>query len=240
MTFKSIVRMFKRGSVCVFGLRGRGKDMLTSNVIARRKEPYVSNVPYGGKRYPLDFAKLDAGQNTYRDFISGCVKYYEYPYPRGTDIYISDVGVYLPSQFCKELNREYAYFPTFYALSRQLGGCNVHINTQSLPRAWDKLREQSDTYIRCRKCIVLFHRIVLQAITIYDKTDSAERNVPQYPKRFLKGFGIRREIYEQQERTYLINYGRVRNRILLYWHKGDYDTLYFRGLLANGKKENCA
>lgn len=237
MNFKKIVKLFKRSSVCVFGLRGRGKDLLISNVVARRKEPYISNVPYGFERFELDFSKLDAGCNSYENFMDGDLSYYEFPYKPGTDIYISDVGVYLPSQYNKELNQRYKYFPTFLALSRQLGDCNVHINTQSLGRCWDKLREQSDTYIRCRWCKVLFHKIVIQAITIYEKCDSALNNVPQYPKKLFKGVGTRREIYEQQERTYLINYGKVKNRMLLYRHRGDYDTCYFKEILKNGKKQ---
>jgi hypothetical protein len=61
MRFKKIIRMFEDGNVCVTGLRGRGKDMLMSNVVVRRKKPYVSNVDYKGKKarfkrfYPLDY-----------------------------------------------------------------------------------------------------------------------------------------------------------------------------------------
>ena len=44
MRFKRIIRYFKRGNVCVTGLRGTGKDLLMGNVIARRKKNYVSNL----------------------------------------------------------------------------------------------------------------------------------------------------------------------------------------------------
>lgn len=70
------------------------------------------------------------------------MKAYEYPYPDGTDIYIADAGIYFPSQFCNELNRDYKYFPTFMALTRHLGEANVHFNVQNLNRVWDKIRSK--------------------------------------------------------------------------------------------------
>ena len=42
MLFSSVIRLFKRGNVCVTGLRGTGKDLLMSNVVVRRKKPYIS------------------------------------------------------------------------------------------------------------------------------------------------------------------------------------------------------
>ena len=36
-----------------------------------------------------------------------------HPYPDGTDIYLSDAGIYFPSQFCSELNREYPFMAVF-------------------------------------------------------------------------------------------------------------------------------
>lgn len=36
---RKIVKMFENGSVSVFGLRGKGKDLLTANVVCRRKSP---------------------------------------------------------------------------------------------------------------------------------------------------------------------------------------------------------
>lgn len=238
MRFAKIVRMFRRANVIVTGKIGRGKDMLISNVVARRNEPYVSNVPYGGKHIPLDLNVLDAGQNTYRNFISGDIKYYEAPYADGTDIYISDVGIYLPAQYCTDLNKQYPYLPTFLALVRQIQAAHVHINTQALNRAWDKLREQADQFITCRRCIVLFGgRLVLQWITIYDRAESCANEVPQFPRKLFKGFGTRREIYMTQERTYLIEHGHVDNKFLVYRNRGDYDTRYFKTLLAGGRKE---
>lgn len=156
MRIKKIIRLFEDGNVCVTGLRGRGKDMLLANVTQRRQKPYVSNTDYGGVRYPFIPNDFNCAGNTYKEFISGDLYPYVFPFPDGTDIYIADAGVYFPAQYCNELNRDYGYFATFMALSRHLGKSNVHFNVQNLNRCWDKIREQSDIYIMCNKCVVLF------------------------------------------------------------------------------------
>lgn len=91
MTIQRIISMFKKRNVCVFGLRGDGKDMLMSNVIVRRREPYVSNFVYdksGKYHQDLEFSKIDCGQNSWIDLINNDIKYYEFPY-KMDPIYIS-------------------------------------------------------------------------------------------------------------------------------------------------------
>lgn len=240
MRLKKVVKMFKKGNVCVTGLRGTGKDMLMSNVVVRRKEEYVSNIDYGGKKAhynELDFKKLNLGENTYKNLLEGNVKYYKYPYPSGSDIYISDVGVYFPSQYCNELNRDYKHLPMYMALSRQLSHNNVHINVQNLNRAWDKIREQSDIYIRCRRCIVLFGKVVIQLITTYDKYQSCVDRVE--PCKIRVPVMAKREVKENAKMyldKYRNNYGTIKNHLLIYWNKSTYDTYYFEKLFEGGVK----
>ncbi|MBQ8302020.1 MAG: hypothetical protein IJX97_00535 [Clostridia bacterium] len=239
MFFYKIVRMFKDGNVCVCGLRGTGKDVLTGNVIARRNVPYVSNLDYtGGKNYQkLDFDKIDVGKNTWRNLIKGKPRYYKFPYAAGSDIYISDVGIYMPSQYCSELNREFPHLPTYMALSRQVSHNNFHINVQSLNRAWDKIREQSDQYIRCRWCKVLFGFLVIQRITIYDKYQSAVDRV--HPCRIRVPIFASAEV-RQQASLYLDKffntYGDVKNHWLIYFNYSKHDTYYFEKLFEEGEK----
>ena len=171
---RKVCDIFKSGNTCVTGLRGRGKDLLMSNVVARRKLPYISNIDYHCKSSQyirLDFPSLDT-KNEFQDFIDGTIKKYDYPYPDGADIYISDSGIYLPAQYYTKLDKLYGYLSTFMALSRHLGDCNVHINAQNLNRVWDKVREQSDMYILCRSCKVLFGKLVFMRILVYDKYQS--------------------------------------------------------------------
>lgn len=238
MTLRRIIRLFKTGNTCVTGLRGTGKDMLMANVVVRRKEPYISNVNYGGKFQDLDFYKIDVGGNTYRDFIAHDPKYYEFPYEYASDIYLSDAGVYLPSQYCNELNREYKSMAVYQALSRQVSGNNFHINTQNLNRLWDKVREQSDIYIRCNWCKVLFGKIVIQKVTLYERAESCQNRVP--PCRVRMGLTDISPARRLQKRMYIDTYecshGRIQSGLLIYRNKSTYDTLLFKEMLKNGKK----
>lgn len=232
---RKIVKMFNKGNVCVAGLRGDGKDMLMANVVCRRKQDYISNVCYDPNHHiPFVPKEFDCAGNIYKDFIEGTVRRYIYPYPDGTDIYISDVGVYFPSQYCSQLNRDYGYFSTFMALSRHLGDCNVHFNVQNLNRAWDKLREQSDLYIWCNWCKVLFGRIVLQKVTIYEKYQSCVDRIPPYnvPMPWINADRIQHWKIDKQK--YFCNYGKVKPRLLLYLNRSNYDTRVFAEVLANG------
>lgn len=98
-----VKRLFKRGNVCVTGLRGTGKDLIFGNVIhSRKKEPYVSNLDYGGKYNEFFYQDVDLGGNTYDTMLSGPL-FYEYPFDPGTDIYISDVGCYFPLSIAMSL-----------------------------------------------------------------------------------------------------------------------------------------
>lgn len=232
---RKIVQLFENGSVSVFGLRGKGKDLLTANVVVRRKKPYVSNVNYGGIWYPLDLNALDC-HNSYRDFISGDPWYYEYPYPDGTDVYISDAGVYFPAQYCNQLNNAYPSLATFQALSRHLGDCSMHVNSQALARVYDKIREQSEIYIRCMGCKVYFGKLVVQKVLIYEKYQSAADCVPVFKlpvSSFLFG-GMQTYLLAKQH--YRITYGEIKPRTLVYWNKSKYDTRLFKEMLKNGKK----
>lgn len=237
---KKIIKMFESGNVCITGLRGTGKDLLTSNIIVRRNEPYVANIDYtkGVNYQTLDFNLLDIGKTNYKDFINGIVNYYEYPYIIGSDIYISDVGVYFPSQYCNELNRDYKHFALYQALTRQVSHNNIHINVQNLNRAWDKIREQSDIYIRCNNCIVI-GKLVIQSITIYDKYDSAVNRVK--PCRISVPL-FADKITKQNAKIYIDNFinqhGMVKNKLLIYINKSNYDTYHFEKLLKGGKEND--
>ena len=239
MRFKKIVRLFEQGNVCVTGLRGTGKDLLFGNVIQRRKKDYVSNVDYGSslffRFYKANLLDLDC-RNIYRNFITGNINEFQWVYPDGADVYLSDCGVYFPSQYCNELNKMYGGIVTYQALSRQVSFNNFHCNCQSLGRVWDKIREQSGVYIRCRKCFYLFG-YVLQFITIYDKYDSCLARVQ--PCRVH--VPLLNAPARAMAQTYIDNFfnvhGSVKNRILFYKNRSKHDTYYFRYLMGGKKNE---
>ena len=236
---KKTIKFFEQGNVCVVGLRGCGKDMLFANVVARRKQPYISNTDYHAKRSPfikLRFDKLNV-KNNYKNFISDDIVPYDYPYPERADIYIADCGVYLPAQYCNELNKLYPEFPTFYALSRHIADNNVHFNVQNLNRVWDKLREQSDIYIRTIKCRVI-GKFVIQTYIYYDKYSACVDRVEPYKHIRIpllsnrEQRGLLRQKDEEMKRLFKQNYGLVKKRTIIYRNKSKYDTRLFKGVLS--------
>lgn len=231
MRFKKIIHLFKDGSVCVFGKRGSGKDLLTGNIIVRRKLPYISNIDYGGKYIPFNYNDLDVGGNYYPNFISGNIKPYSFKYPDGTDVYISDAGIYFPSQYCSELNKNYPQMPVYQALCRHTSNASFHTNSQALGRVWDKIREQSETFILCRKCIYI-KGLVFQWVTIYDRYDSA--NQKQRPLKLPMPMFANKEMRLQRDIQYAqfeAAHGSIKNAVLIYRNKSTYDTRRFKAIL---------
>lgn len=237
MGFSKIRKLFKRGNVSVFGNCGAGKDLLFGNV-AVRSSGHIGNVCYGKNYYPVDFNVLDVGTNTYDNFIRNDVNKYEYPYPVGVDHFYSDCGIIFPAQYCNELNKKYPYFATFFAIRRHLGQCNVHTNSQALSRVWDKLREQSDTYILCRGVFkpLLKLGIVVQLVTTYDRYESAQARLkPCRVRSKLLSTGGTRMQADIARDNYANTHGEVKNHILIYLNKAKYDTHHFKKLLEGGK-----
>lgn len=237
MLFRNVIKLFDNHSVCVCGMKGTGKDLLMGNVIARKNKDYISNLDYTNDShfYLCDFDKLMLSHNSYNDIICGCVKPYTFPYPLGSDIYISDAGIYFPSQYCNELNKRYFSFPFFMALSRQVAdGTKVHINTQNLNRCWDKIREMSDIYITCNRCWYFFG-FVLQKITIYDKYDSCLNRVrPCRVSQPLTFNPMARATVDTYRDNFFNVHGDVKSKWLLYRNKSKHDTLYFKKFFAEG------
>ena len=96
MNMRKILKLFDSGNVCVVGLRGCGKDMLFANVIARRKQPYISNTDYHCKKSPfmkLSFDRLNI-KNNYKNFISGEIVPMITPTPKNA-IFISAIAVFI-------------------------------------------------------------------------------------------------------------------------------------------------
>lgn len=238
LRFNKVRKLFENGNVIVTGLRGTGKDMLMANVIARDKKPYVSNIDYKVKStfIPLNLKKLDLPVN-YDTFIKGDFVPYDYPYPERSNIYISDAGVYFPSQFQGQLVRDYVGVPVFQALSRHLGDCNFHCNVQNLNRLWDKIREQSDIYIRCLSTKV-FGKFVIQSVIVYDKYDSCLNRVEPYVhiKTPLLGNSTSRAEFRSKDelayREFKERNGSVKKYTMIYLNKSKYDTRLFKKLLS--------
>ena len=195
---KEMIKEFKRSNVIVFGKKGTGKDLVFNYVINKRKETYYSNVDYGGDYKYIETKDLTTG-NTYVDFINNDINVIEKDFSRETkDIYLSDCGIILPSQYDSSLHKIFPSFSSYYALSRHLYNSNVHCNTQALSRVWKALREQADYYVNTRYTIKLFGLLITKVYT-YDNYASAEKNIRPY--KLKKGLNDRtaQELYQEFE-----------------------------------------
>lgn len=238
MRFKKIIDLFKQRNVCVDGLRGRGKDLLFGNVINRLKKPYISNLCYDKKGLYNQFNINDFDiKNNYRNFNNYDINKYEFPFEDSMDLYLSDCNLYFPNYDFINLNKEYKGFIGYCALSRQISNNNVHFNTQNLNRVWDKLREQSDVYIKCVACFYIpFIKLVIQKVIIYNKEESCINRIR--PCRIRVPFNASKEA-KMNAQLYKDNFynvhGDVKSHWLIYFNKSKHDTRAFREILQNGK-----
>lgn len=235
-----IVKLYDTHSVACCGMKGSGKDMLTANVIVRRDLTYSSNIDYThDERFiPLDFAILRCN-NSWRNFVDGYIKRYLFPLPEHCDIYISDAGIYLPSQYCNDLNRYLPDIPTFIAIQRHLNLGKTHYNCQNLNRVWDKIREMCDVYIYSEWCKVFFGKLVIQSVIVYDKAESCQNRVK--PPRIRSRGLVKSKEAEMQRDIYLDSHenvhGLCKRRLLVYFNKSKYDTRHFKKLLEGANEK---
>lgn len=232
---KRIVRLFEEGNVIVSGMKGRGKDLLFCIVINARKKNYISNVQYSSpkkkyQRFDADFKVWELSGNSYVDMVTGEIKQYVYPYPDGMDWYISDAGIYFPSQYQSELCKRYKSAPMFQALSRHLGDCAVHTNVQNMPRVWDKIREQSDIYIRMHRSKVFFGKLCYVCAYVYSQREACESGV--VPPRF--GIG---KTAKQAKYNFEISHGKIQKISFFCKLPYKYDSRRFKKILENNCKD---
>ena len=173
-------KQFARQNVIVTGKKGTGKDVLFSAVINKRKEMAYSNINYGKYTIVKPISYLNTLPNTYENLLQGDVQIIEKNIDEETDYYLSDGGIYLPSQYdvalCK--NDNYKSLPIFYTLSRHLANMNVHVNVQNINRLWIKLREHADYYITCKYCINLGFWLYLKTIHYESYDDCLNNKLP--------------------------------------------------------------
>ena len=172
-----ILNAFNNNNVIVYGKKGCGKDLVFNYVINKRKRKCSSNIQFNEKYCTVAPIKsLELGDINYERLIDDNVIPGKKTLKEKEDYYLSDGGIYLPSQYTSYLDKRYKSLPITYALSRHLAQFNVHINTQALIRPWNKLREQADTYIRCVKTYKLPF-FLLTKMYAYDKYESANANL---------------------------------------------------------------
>lgn len=222
---------FIEGSVMVSGRKRYGKDILFQTMINARKEPYFANIDYGGAYTHIDMKELLLGDNTYVNFINGNIKKIDkYDKLEGHDVYISDGGIYLPSQADSLLHKLYPSLPITYALSGHLYANGIHVNTQRLDRVWKALREQADYFVLMRKrCLKLPFFIVLFT-TEYTKYDSALQELaPMKSTLFNKYSKAEKDLYKAK-------HGFIKDGLIIVpKHTLKYDTRAFHKVIYGEK-----
>lgn len=231
-----IVKCFEGGSTVTCGMKRRGKDMLFNYVVNKRRKQYISNCCYTRDRSKfipfVPTEQFSLGGNTFINFVENKLIPYDYPYPDGVDYYISDAGVYFPSQEFSLLSKRYPNFPLFQAICAQLGGCNIHWNVQNFNRLWDKAREQCDFYffMLSTKVSKIFH-IAKVKLRYYDKAQSCQDRVTPMRKRFGKSAKIE---YEK----FTASYGVIKEFTIYFHVPYRYDDRIFKTKLSSEVIDN--
>jgi hypothetical protein len=224
MNLSFMVKQFERNNVVVFGKKGAGKDMLFQQIINARNKFHYSNISYGKKTLPIVMNDISLWPNTYENMINGQIEKIKPNLNERYDIYISDAGVMLPSQYDWLLHKKYPSLPLLYALQRHLYASNMHVNVQSLGRVWKPIRELADGYIQCERVIWL-GPIYIQFVTYYDRYNSAEQSLLPMKRRIINGMSD--AIADQ----YIATNGLIKPMYLIGTKKRiKYDTRYFRNV----------
>jgi hypothetical protein len=224
-------KQFDKHNMIVFGKKGSGKDLFFQTIIKYRKKRYYSNIPYGYKReQSIAISDLSVSPNTFEQTIDN--KFHRIPvrFEEKIDFYVSDGGIYLPSQYDSLIDRKFPSLFIFYVLIRHLYNSNIHINYNgSITRLYKKLREQADGYVKMRGVIKLPFILVLLG-TYYDKFESAESSLLPLSSRAFNGFSkAETDLYRAQNGVIKDFFVFVRKKSI------KYDTRYFKNVILDSE-----
>lgn len=233
----ALVSEFDRSNTITFGKIGRGKGLITQFVINKRKRKnYYGNISYskeGDKRFHLieSLKEVSCEPNDFKAIVEDKIEKTPHKFIENSDIFIDDIGIYLPSYMDSLLYRYYPSMPVLYAMSRQLYNMHIHCNTQSLERGWKALREQADFYIKACHTTKLFGFIFITKVITYDKYESAKQGLLPIKTRLLNKYSkAEADIYRATNGE--IKQGHI---IQLKWQL-HYDTRAFEKILLEGDR----
>ena len=222
---------FKHCNVIVAGKKGSGKDLLFQFVINKRKKFYYSNISYGGKHKIVTLKDVAVKENSYLTLVNDTVVKQPHTFKEKCDIYISDIGNFLPSYMDSTLYKLFPSMPIFYSLSRHLYDNNVHCNTQNIERGWKALREQADFYVQVKKTYHLPF-ILITKIYTYDRYESAKQNLLPIKTRLLNKYS------KAEVDVYNATNGDIRKGYVIQRKsKLKYNTRAFERILLKGRRK---
>lgn len=223
---------FKHCNVLIAGKKGAGKDILTQWVINKRNEPYYANISYGGACKKIKLNQVSCAPNDYDHIVNDKIVKQPHFFREKCDIYISDIGVYLPSYMDSKLYAKFPSMPIYYALSRHLANNNVHCNTQNIERGWKALREQADFYIQVKRTYKIFGFIFITKYYSYDNYESARQCLKPINTRILNKYS------KANVDEYRALHGDIRKGyIIQFKHKLKYDTRAMEKILLKGRRK---
>lgn len=193
------LKSIMKDSLIVFGKKGKGKTLLFSKMTAMCKKGYVSTTDFKHRKQEiLKYGEVNVGENTWEDVLDGNIKPIE-PKPwEGKPIFLDDAGVYLPNFADGMLKKEYASMPIAYAVWRHLYNAPIHINAQSVERAWKMIREQADGFIQVRGTRWFFGLGFIRC-TYYDRIESAKLGLSPMKKNLFNKYSTAEvELYRAQ------------------------------------------
>lgn len=224
---------FKHCNVIVAGKKGTGKDILFNWVIKKRKDFYYSNISYGRKHKIITLKEVSCMPNTYYNLINDKVERQPHMFKEGKDIYISDIGNFLPSYMDSTLYKYFPSMPLFYSLSRHLYNNNVHCNTQNIERGWKALREQADFYIQVKRTHKLFGILFITKYYSYDRYESAKQNLLPIKTRLLNKYS------KAEVDLYKATNGEIQKGYIFQWKWSlKYNTRAFEKVLLKGRRKH--
>lgn len=233
-----LLKEFDRSNTITFGKIGRGKGLITQFVINHRKKRYYANIPYSkeGDNKLIEILdtlkKVSCGENDYKHIVDNDIKKTPHIFEENSDIFIDDIGIYLPSYMDSLLYKYYPSMPILYAMSRQLYNMHIHCNTQSLERGWKALREQGDFYIKACGTTKLFGFIFITKVITYDNYESAKKGLLPLKARLLNKYSKSEvDLYKAQN-------GSIKQGHIIQFKKSlHYDTRYFEKVLLYGERK---
>lgn len=230
---KNTLWHFKHCNVIVAGKKGSGKDLLFQWVINKRHDFYYSNISYGGKNKIVKLKDVSCMPNTYYSLILDKVERQNHIFKDSKDIYISDIGNFLPSYMDSTLYKYFPSMPLFYSLSRHLYNNNVHCNSQSIERGWKALREQADFYIQVKRTKKILGFLFITKYYSYSSYESAKKQLLPIKTRLLNKYSKSNvDLYNAQNGEIQKGY------IWQFKFKLKYDTRAFEKVLLKGKRKH--
>lgn len=234
LDLKFICNKFESGNCIVFGKKGKGKDLLFNAVINKRNKLAYSNILFNKKLIQLKPIKdFSVEPNTYLNMLNGNIEKINKTIKEQTDMYISDGGIYLPSQYSMQLCKLYPSLPIFYATSRHLGNMNIHINTQYLGRVWDKLREQADNYFKCVETKRVGNSLIT-TIIYYDTYKSAMAELLPFKIGLFNSSEVKASLKEFEAKNGTVKQLKIKQKIKHVY----YDTRYFHKVFFDKRAPN--